>query len=122
MRVSSLLATLSVGAALLLNPISTTETEPVETEVIRFEDISEAEWLEMRDFQSQYYPTTGIITEINLRNDTYLWQDFNGNIWSEIGVEDLSEGDRIAVIMDNNGTSNIYDDISVCIRYVGWVY
>lgn len=68
------------------------------------------------------YPSCGIVTSIT--STELEWTDFNGNIWVIMGdPEDWCEGDRIAVIMDNNGTmETIYDDIVVKTKYCGWEY
>lgn len=115
----TILATLTAGSMLIVSPVQATETE---TEITQLSDIPEDEWLSMRDYEGRFYPATGVITELNEDNNTYIWVDFNGNEWEEIGIEDLSKGDRIALIMDNNGTSEIYDDFAVSIRYCGWIY
>lgn len=65
------------------------------------------------------YPTCGIITEI--KDNIVTFTDFNGNMWSFYGAEDWEINDICAVIMDNNGTETIYDDIITSIRYCGWV-
>ena len=68
------------------------------------------------------YPATGIVTAVG--QDFIVFTDFNGNEW-EISEdpEDLYCGDRVAVIMSDNGTPDtIYDDKIVSSRYCGWVY
>ena len=65
------------------------------------------------------YPTCGIVTETDETTDTVTFTEPNGNRWSFEGVEDWQEGDRIAVIMDDNGTEDIYDDEIVSVRYKG---
>lgn len=65
------------------------------------------------------YPTCGIVTETDDTTDTVTFTEPNGNRWSFEGVEDWCEGDKIAVIMDDNGTEDIYDDEIVSVRYKG---
>ena len=65
------------------------------------------------------YPTCGIVTETDETTDTVTFTEPNGNRWSFEGIEDWCEGDRIAVIMDDNGTSEIIDDEIVSVRYKG---
>lgn len=111
--VGKALATISVGWAALFSVAHTDIDIPV-TETTTETTTSYLD--------NNLYPATGIITEINTDTDTYTWTDFGGNLWEENGVEDFSEGDRIAVIMNNNGTPAIYDDYTTSIRYCGWEY
>lgn len=102
MTVGTLLATFSVGIALVLNPAPKMETETI--------------------VPANLYPSCGIVTSVT--STELEWTDFNGNIWVVVGdPEDWVVGDRIAVIMDNNGTTEtIYDDITVKTKYCGWIY
>lgn len=69
------------------------------------------------------YPNAGIITELDEVNDIVYFTDFSGNIWSFYGIEDLLEGDIVAVIMADIGKTNyIYDDEVVDVRYIGYAY
>ena len=71
----------------------------------------------------EYYPNAGIITELDEENDIVYFTDFSGNIWSFSGIEDLLEGDIVAVIMADVGKTNyIYDDEVVAVRYIGYAY
>lgn len=65
------------------------------------------------------YPTCGIVTETDETTDTVTFTEPNGNRWSFEGVEDWCEGDKIAVIMSDNGTPEIIDDEIVSVRYKG---
>ena len=46
-------------------------------------------------------------------------EDFNGNIWIFEGIEDWFIGDICAMMMDNNGTDIIYDDIIISVQCCG---
>ena len=65
------------------------------------------------------YPLTTIVTEINPEIDVVSITDNNGFVWQFYGVEDWEEGDICSVIMNDNGTENIFDDIIVTTRYGG---
>jgi hypothetical protein len=102
------IATLTATSASNVTPITenvTTETETVTNATT-----------------DNLYPSCGIVTSVT--STELEWTDFNGNIWVIVGdPEDWCEGDRIAVIMDNNGTTEtIYDDIVVKTKYCGWEY
>lgn len=64
---------------------------------------------------SHLYPLTTTVTEIN--NDTVTVEDSNGNLWSFDGAEDWEVGDGCALIMDDNSTSEIVDDVIISAKY-----
>lgn len=66
--------------------------------------------------QRGQYPAAGTVT---VCGDTVFVEDSVGNIWSFEGAEDWETGDRAAMIMDDNGTKQIYDDAIMQIRYIG---
>lgn len=72
---------------------------------------------------SSYYPECGIVTDVTLEDGREIWdskvtfQTMNGNLFSFYGGEDLEEGDVIALIMNDNGTLNVDDDIVIDVRY-----
>ena len=70
---------------------------------------------------NELYPTCGIVIEINDTQNLVTFQDFTGNRWTFYGVEDWYVNDICACIMNDNGTSEIYDDIIVSVQYCGWV-
>lgn len=96
------LLTFSAGVASFLNGNVTTEANTITT--------------------ANLYPTCGIVTECNIELDIVTFADFSGNLWSFNGVGDWIEGDRVAAIMNDNGTPVIYDDEIVSVKYCGWVY
>ena len=65
--------------------------------------------------QKHLYPLTTTVTEI--KNDTVTVEDSNGNIWSFDGAEDWEVGDGCALIMDDNSTSEIVDDVIISAKY-----
>ena len=67
-----------------------------------------------------FYPMTTIVTEVNYNSDEVTCTDFNGNKWAFTGCEDWLEGDICSMIMCDNGTKTIYDDIIISERYNGW--
>lgn len=67
-----------------------------------------------------FYPMTTIVTEVNYNSDEVTCTDFNGNKWVFTGCEDWLEGDICSMIMCDNGTETIYDDIIISEHYDGW--
>lgn len=74
------------------------------------------------NIHTNLYPTCGVIVEINYENDEVTVEDFNNNLWIFKGAEDWAEGDICAMIMNNEGTPEIYDDIIIQTKYCGWKY
>lgn len=66
---------------------------------------------------SHLYPLTTTVTQIN--NDTVTVEDSNGNLWLFNGVEDWQVGDGCALIMNDNNTKDIRDDVIISTRYQG---
>jgi hypothetical protein len=64
---------------------------------------------------SHLYPLTTTVTKI--KNDTVTVEDSNGNIWSFDGAEDWEVGDGCALIMHDNSTREIVDDVIISTRY-----
>ena len=69
----------------------------------------------------ELYPNCGVVVEVDNVQDLVTFKDFTGNLWTFHGVEDWYVDDICACIMNDNGTSIIYDDIIVSVRYCGWV-
>lgn len=67
--------------------------------------------------QKHLYPLSTTVTEIE--NDTVTVEDTNGNLWSFDGAEDWEVGDTCALIMDDNSTKDIRDDVIISTRYQG---
>ena len=69
---------------------------------------------------SNLYAMTTVVTDYQ---DGILYcEDFNGMVWTiECEQEDWMVGDICAMVMDNNGTDVIYDDIIVTYKYDGFV-
>lgn len=69
------------------------------------------------------YPETGLVTEIETINeDTYLLTITvaNGNMFCyETEDCDWFVNDFASMLMDNNGTDNVYDDIIIKCQYSG---
>lgn len=66
------------------------------------------------------YPTSGIVTDIDCSADLVTVQLQNGHMYQFYSVEDWAEGDIAAMIMNDCGTPEVYDDKIVSVRYVGY--
>lgn len=67
------------------------------------------------------YPLYSVVTEVDKENDIVTVTDFNGNDWQFSGCEDWECGNIASLIMHDNGTPDIYDDIIIKAEYNGWV-
>jgi hypothetical protein len=72
------------------------------------------------EIMSHIYPMSGIVTEVNRQEDRVVVTDSIGNEWEFDGAEDWHTGDIAAMIMEDNGTEEIYDDEIIDIQYDGW--
>lgn len=68
-----------------------------------------------------YYPMTTIVVELDENTDSVICADFNGNRWSFEGIEDWCVNDFATMMMCDNGTLEIYDDIICDVYYDGWL-
>lgn len=69
---------------------------------------------------AEIYPLTAKVTEINYEDDTVTVETFTGFLFSFIGCEDWQEGDCASLIMDDNGTEKIFDDVIIMAHYGAW--
>lgn len=84
--------------------------------IAAFTDLSLARFYNANQ-QKHLYPLTTIVTEIE--NDTVTVEDSNGNLWSFDGAEDWEINDSCALIMNDNNTKDIRDDVIISTRYQG---
>lgn len=67
------------------------------------------------------YAQMTVVVEVDRVNDEVICKDFNGVLWAFCGCDDWAEGDIATMIMNDNGTPIIYDDVIVHINYDGWL-
>lgn len=67
------------------------------------------------------YALTTMIIEVNHVEDYVVCLDFNGNEWIFEGVEDWCIHDFASLLMWDNETDNIEDDIIINAFYSGYV-
>lgn len=65
------------------------------------------------------YPQTMTIVQVDIATDTVTCEDATGNLWQFKGVEDWQVNDTVSMIMNDNGTEEIFDDEIVKIKYNG---
>lgn len=65
---------------------------------------------------SSEYPTTMVIYCVDYRLDVVYITDGYNNYYF-VGVEDLFVGDTLSLIMNDNGTPTVKDDIIIDYRY-----
>ena len=69
--------------------------------------------------ETNLYPTTTVVYELDQENDLVTVEDANGNLWQFEGCEDWDVNDICSILMDDCGTTSIYDDEIVMVRYSG---
>ena len=65
------------------------------------------------------YPMTTVVDTTNIQTDEIFFLDTNGNRWCRKEIEDWTKGDLAALLMFNNFTEDISDDIILSARYNG---
>ena len=74
---------------------------------------------------NRVYASVMMVTDvIELEDETYLLEleDATGNIWEyETDMDDMFIDDAVAVLMDNMGTVEIYDDEVIGLNYSSWI-
>ena len=68
---------------------------------------------------AEFYPMTAIVIEIDEKYDVVTVVNAAGVYWMFEGVEDWTVGDLVALMMDDNGTTKIFDDMIVKAYYGG---
>lgn len=69
---------------------------------------------------SGLYPMTAIVTELDSEDDIIYVTTATGNEFTFFGCEDYYIGDYVSLIMWDNGTSSVYDDEILEVRYSGF--
>ena len=72
-----------------------------------------------KEKETNFYALTAQVIDIDYLKDEVICADYDGNIWSFFGSEDWQINDFVSLLMDNNNTPMIYDDIIMSARYSG---
>ena len=74
-------------------------------------EVKANEHIESESKNQDYYPMTTVVREIDIKNDVVTVENNNGHLYAFTGVEDWQVGDICSLMLDNNGTESIFDDI-----------
>lgn len=66
------------------------------------------------------YAMTCEVVELDRENNLMILVDANGFEWAWEGIEDWQIGDCASMLMDNNGTAEIFDDVILSMNYNAW--
>lgn len=66
------------------------------------------------------YAMTCEVVELDCENDLVILVDANGFEWAWEGIEDWQIGDCASMLMDSNGTAEIFDDVILSMNYNAW--
>lgn len=69
---------------------------------------------------AEVYPDTARVVKVDYETDTVTVETFNGFLFTFEGCEDYMEGDGVALIMEDNNTPKVFDDIIIKVQYCGW--
>ena len=71
------------------------------------------------EISGNLYPLAGTVVAVDRPDDTVTVQDGAGNFWRFDGAEDWQTGDLCALLMNDNGTEDVRDDVILQVRYAG---
>lgn len=69
---------------------------------------------------AEMYPQTAKVVTVDYDTDTVTVVTYMGFTYTFSECEDWMEGDGVALIMDDNGTEGITDDLVLMARYTAW--
>ena len=67
--------------------------------------------------QGHEYALTTVVVSVDYTTDTVKTMDTTGNIWKFTGVEDWTPDDVCSMVMYDNGTADIHDDVIINAKY-----
>lgn len=74
---------------------------------------------------SRYYALTTIVQTVDSKNDIIVIKDSKGNTWTFSGIRNQKMNDICNYLMDNKGTTPIYNNSIVSTSYkgalLGWI-
>lgn len=62
------------------------------------------------------YTMQAKVVDVDTASDTVQIEDSHGEIWEFFGTENFQKNNSVIVLMDNQGTSTIYDDEILSVR------
>lgn len=69
----------------------------------------------------RFYPKTTVVKETRTETDEVICVDFNGFEWAFKGIDEWMVGDYCSMIMYDNCTDIIFDDVIISCHYDGWL-
>lgn len=67
------------------------------------------------------YVLVGVVNDLDFDNNLVIVVDCTGEEWAFEGIEDWCRGDIVGMLMSDNGTEIIYDDIILATFYNGYM-
>ena len=61
----------------------------------------------------QLYPMSTVVTEIDTKSNSVIVENANGHLYAFSGIEDWKVDDICILLMDNNNTTDVTDDIII---------
>lgn len=67
--------------------------------------------------QGYEYALTTVVVSVDYTTNIVKTMDATGNIWEFAGVEDWTPDDVCSMVMYDNGTADIHDDVIINAKY-----
>lgn len=74
-------------------------------------------WMALGGADADIYARVVVVDDVNEETNVVTFIDSVGFLWEVEGIEDWTKGDAAALLMDNQGTSSIFDDAIIGAYY-----
>ena len=68
------------------------------------------------------YEKRGNVVDIDFGNDIVIALDEDGNLWEFYREPGWQIGDPVNLVLNDNNTANITDDIIENVEFLGWIF
>ena len=72
---------------------------------------------------ASFYPTAGVVVDVT--PEAAIVRPYTGPTCNTVAISaadaDYMPGDVVALIMHDNGTPEVMDDVPLMARYIGWI-
>ena len=74
-------------------------------------------WMALDGADADVYARVAVVDSVDEATDIVVFVDSVGFLWEIEGIEDWFIGDAAALLMDNQGTNSIFDDVVIGAYY-----
>ena len=72
--------------------------------------------------KNNFYALATVVYAVDEVEDVVTCEDYSGNLWDFYGVENWKIGDNVNLLMNDCGTTEIYDDEICGISSADWIF